>query len=206
MSEADQIAILLSAQARLRAVVQTLGSAFRKPDFVSLGVGAPKSAFRHADKDRSGALAAYCKAVNLCGLLGATATLLYAGYLHEAYALCRILDEQGEDILFLTLKSTQSSNYREAFLAEFYQEEFEDAADPLSSAARNRVPRPKIRAAIYTRESGLNDPSTAVAAARAVTHGFSGFVHGAYVHIMDLYGGGPPNFHTDGLLNTPRMV
>jgi hypothetical protein len=56
--------------------------------------------------------------VNLCSLLGATATLLRAGYLHEAYALCRIMDEQGEDILFLTLRSTQTSNHRGRFLTE----------------------------------------------------------------------------------------
>ncbi len=31
----------------------------------------------------------------------------------------------------------------------------------------------------------------------------SGFVHGAYPHIMELYGGKPPHFHLKGMLGTP---
>ena len=31
----------------------------------------------------------------------------------------------------------------------------------------------------------------------------SGFVHGAYPHIMELYGGNPPHFHLNGMLGTP---
>ena len=31
----------------------------------------------------------------------------------------------------------------------------------------------------------------------------SGFVHGAYPHVMDLYGGNPPHFHLNGMLGTP---
>jgi hypothetical protein len=206
MSTIDEIAILQNAVSRLRLIVQTLGEAFPKPEYVRLGSGSTKSAFRHPKHDRTAALASYCKAVNLCSLLGAIGALLRAGFLHEAYALCRIIDEQGEDILFLTLKSTQTSNYRTRFLADFYREEFADVDDPFSIAERGRVPRQKIRAAIYTKNSGLRDPSTAVAAARSFTHAFSGFVHGPYVHIMDLYGGDPPMFNTGGLSGTPRMV
>jgi len=203
---ADKIAILQGAHGRLQLIIQTLGEAFPKPAFVQLGSSSTKSAFRHEAQHRTAALAAYCKAVNVCSLLGATATLLRAGHLHEAYALCRVMDEQGEDILFLTLRSTQMSNHRERFLAEFYQEEFEDIDDAFSNIDRDRMPRQKLRAAIYTKDSGLSDPSTAVAAARSYTQGFSGFVHGPYVHIMDLYGGDPPDFHTGGLAGTPRMA
>jgi hypothetical protein len=206
MSDADQIAILEGAHARLRVIIQALGEGFPKPAFVQLGRSSTKRAFRHEANHRTAALAAYCKAVNVCSLLGATATLLRAGHLHEAYALCRIMDEQGEDILFLTLRSTQTSSHRDRFLAEFYQEEFADVDDAFSNIGRDRVPRQKIRAAIYAKDSGLADPSTAVAAARTYTQGFSGFVHGPYVHIMDLYGGDPPDFHTGGLVGTPRMT
>lgn len=34
---------------------------------------------------------------------------------------------------------------------------------------------------------------------------YSGFVHGASPHIMEMYGGKPPYFHTKGLLGTDRM-
>jgi hypothetical protein len=206
MPSVDPIAILEHALSRLRLIVQTLGEAFPRPTSVPLGSTGTRSAFRHAEQDRSAPLAAYCKAVNLCSLLGAGAALLRSGYLHEAYALCRVVDEQGEDILFLTLRSTQTSNYRDQFLNSFYQEEFADMDDPLSTTNRPQVPRKKIRAAIFSKGTGFIDPNTAVAAARTVTSASSGYIHGAYVHIMDLYGGDPPRFHTGGLTNTPRMA
>jgi len=96
-----------------------------------------------------------------------------------------VIDEQGEDILFLTLRSTQTSNYREQFVKSFYQEEFADADDPLSTIERPQVSRKKIRAAIFSKGTGFADPSTAVAAAHTVTSAQSGYIHGAYVHIMD---------------------
>jgi len=107
MSPVDQIAALDRAVVSYEAIVQTLGQAFPRPAFVPLGKSGAKSGFRHAETDRTVPLAAYCKAVNLCSLMGATAVLLRSGHLHEAYALCRVIDEQGEDILFLTLRSTQ---------------------------------------------------------------------------------------------------
>lgn len=205
MSPVDTIATLEHVLARLRLVVQTLGEAFPPPTFVPLGKTGTKFGFRHSEHDRTAPLAAYCKAVNICSFLGAVAALLRSGHLHEAYALCRVIDEQGEDILFLTLRGTQTSSYREEFLKSFYQEEFADVDDPLSTTDRPQVSRKKIRAAIFSKGTGLIDPSTAVAAARSITSAASGYVHGAYVHIMDLYGGDPPHFHTGGLVNSPRM-
>jgi hypothetical protein len=206
MSPIDPIAELERAVVSYERIVQTLGTAFPRPAFVALGKSGTRFGFRHAQQDCSGPLAAYCKAVNLCSLLGAAAVLLRSGHLHEAYALCRVIDEQGEDILFLTLRSTQTSSHREKFLKSFYQEEFADADVPLSTTERPQISRQKIRAAIFSKGTGFTDPSTAVAAARTVTSAQSGYIHGAYVHIMDLYGGDPPRFHTNGLADTPRMA
>jgi hypothetical protein len=84
MSQVDQIAVLERALARFESVVQTLGSAFSPPAFVPLGKSGTEFGFRHAEQDRSARLAAHCKAVNLCSLLGAMAVLLRSGHLHEA--------------------------------------------------------------------------------------------------------------------------
>jgi hypothetical protein len=206
MSSVDQIASLERALARFQIIVQTLGEAFPPPAFVPLGKTGKMTAFRHAEKDRTVPLAAYCKAVNLCSLLSAVVALLRSGHLHEAYALSRVINEHGEDILFLTLKSTQTSSYRDEFLEGFFQEEFADVDAALSTTERPQVSRKKIRAAIFSKGTGFPDPSTAVAAAYTVTSAASGYIHGAYVHIMDLYGGDPPRFHMGGLSNTPRMA
>ena len=39
---------------------------------------------------------------------------------------------------------------------------------------------------------------------RTVSKTYSGFVHGASPHIMDMYAGNPPRFHVCGMLGTVR--
>jgi hypothetical protein len=48
------------------------------------------------------------------------------------------------------------------------------------------------------------NPSSAVESMRTISKGYSGFVHGASPHIMDMYHGTPPRFHVRGMLGTVR--
>ena len=48
---------------------------------------------------------------------------------------------------------------------------------------------------------GVN-PSSGVETMRTISKIYSGFVHGASPHIMDMYGGNPPRFHLRGMLGT----
>ena len=52
---------------------------------------------------------------------------------------------------------------------------------------------------------GFGDPSTTNQVAKSLFQVFSGFVHGSYVSIMEMYGGRHPKYHTDGMLNSPRI-
>jgi hypothetical protein len=206
LSEAAPLTLLANAVRDLRDIVSELGADFPTPDFVPLGSG---MYYRHKPEDRTPHLACYLKAVKICSTLRAAVALVGIGHAHEAYALCRVCDEQGEDIYFLII-SLQSVDGRldaiqEQFLTEFYQEEWADPEDVLSNAARNRVSRQKIRAAILASpEFGLLDPSRAVAVGRSIAQTFSGFVHGAYVHILDMYGP-PGKYYMTGFKGTPRM-
>lgn len=67
------------------------------------------------------------------------------------------------------------------------------------------IPRKKIHAYLARIEDVELDPSTHQEVIRTISKGYSGFVHGASPHIMDMYGGNPPYFHTKGMLGTPRM-
>jgi hypothetical protein len=73
---------------------------------------------------------------------------------------------------------------------EFYQEELRDDL-PLMEASqeRDRVPRKKIRAALGRIKLPNANQSDMNATTRMVYNTFSGFVHGAYIHIMDQYDG-----------------
>lgn len=66
------------------------------------------------------------------------------------------------------------------------------------------IKRKKIRAYIARSPLGAGDPSGHISAARTVSKAYSGFVHAASSHIMDMYGGFPPRFHTSGMLGTAR--
>jgi hypothetical protein len=50
-----------------------------------------------------------------------------------------------------------------------------------------------------------SDPSRRIELYRTISKVYSGFVHGASPHIMEMYGGDPPHFHTKGMLGTPRI-
>ena len=41
---------------------------------------------------------------------------------------------------------------------------------------------------------------------RTIGQANSGFVHGASVHILEMYGGADPHFHVEGMNNTPRVA
>jgi hypothetical protein len=66
------------------------------------------------------------------------------------------------------------------------------------------VPRKKIRAYIANCEGAALNPSRGVEVTRQISKTYSGYVHAASPHIMDMYGGTPPAFHLDGMSNTAR--
>jgi hypothetical protein len=185
--------------------VQALGTSFPAPVRVAQG---NRFVFRHMQHDDL--LLSYLKLVKIASHHNAAMILLRAGYVHEVYALCRMIDEACEDVLFMATplgEGGQESDDQRKFIEEFFQEEFGNSDDPLGSLqGRDRVSRRRIHAALSKLPTKDGDPSTGQAVARTLYQAFSGFVHGAYVHIMELFGGNPARFHTRGMLNTPRMA
>ena len=92
------------------------------------------------------------------------------------------------------------------FLDAFFEEEFNDDDDPLASEQRRpMIPRRKIRAYLANIGTpGLN-PSDVNELGRTISKAYSGYVHAAAPHIMEMYGGEPPKFHLAGMLGTPRI-
>lgn len=188
---------------QLETIYSAMDSAAGPVMFRDIG---PHRQFRHGALTES--LACYLKGVRAISSLNACVLLLRAGYTQEVGALCRMVDDFCNEIFFLLVPQADG-NFSEdqiKFLENFYKEEFERPEDPLGSAQkRNTVPTKKIFATFgKLAESELN-PSDAQEALRTVHQAFSGYVHGAYPHIMELYGGNPPHFHVSGMLNTPRI-
>jgi hypothetical protein len=188
----------------LNECVQALSSSFPTPARVAVG---DRFVFRHAEQNDL--LLSFLKGVFIASANNAAIVLLRAGFVHETYALCRVIDEACEDIWFMATplgEGGEPSQDQRRFINEFFQEEFAKPDDPLSSTKRDRVPRQRIHAAV-NRIGGeaRADPSTDQAVVKTLYQAFSGFIHGAYVHIMQQYGGNPPQFHTRGMLGTPRI-
>lgn len=127
------------------------------------------------------------------------------GLTQEQAAMQRMHDEFGEDIMFLSFSIifNQHTKVHDEYLTAFYEEEFDNPASSLhSSQRRPMVSRRKIRGYINSVE-GVQDPSTAIEVSRTIHKGYSGYVHGASPHIMELYYGVPPRFHLRDARNSP---
>jgi hypothetical protein len=136
--------------------------------------------------------------------LHAINTLLAQGLFQEQGMVQRALDEIGEDIAFLSLGVIcgELTQLHQDYLDYFYAEEFEDPSDIMAShTSRGMVKRDKIRAYVSQRE----DPSQgANLVGRVIAKAYSGFVHAASPHIMDMYGGLPPRFDVSGEFRSLR--
>jgi hypothetical protein len=191
--------------AQITGFVSALAERFEPPTLVAIS-GRPF--WRHMRQDN--VLLAYLKCVRATSSLNACIVLLDHGYVQEVAALCRGIDEFMEDVAFVALAlgpDDEPTEQQIRLATEFFQEEFDDIDDPVGSAqSRDRVPRRKVHAGIARLTADTHDVERIQDLARTLSQAMSGFVHGAYGHIMELYGGNPPRFHVLGMTGTPKIA
>ena len=174
-----------------------------KPQLVKLSFG---MAFRFKEEDIYQAMIQ--KLVRVQSSVRAARLLLSNGFVQEQAILQRTIDETNEDIMFLVYAVTNDTitDLHKKFLEAFWEEEIDESGTMMASKQnRPMIPRKKIQAYLANIEGVDLDSGTSQDAARTISKAYSGFVHGASPHIMDMYGGNPPHFHTNGMLGTPRM-
>ena len=168
-------------------------------------IGAYKQ-LRHETLTES--LACYLKGVKSISTLNACLILLRHGHTQEVGALCRMVDDFCNEIFYLLIPQgdREFSQDQLHFLEAFFQEEFDRPDDPLGSTQRREtVPVKKIHATFAKLASTEINPSDAQELLRTTHQAFSGYVHGAYPHIMEMFSGNPLTFHMSGMLGTPRI-
>ena len=156
---------------------------------------------------QSDTLLCFLKGVKLISTLNGALVLLNAGCVQECSALFRVAIDCYTDIMFWLLPGDgdKPSQNQDRFFDEFFQEEFEDPAYPLGSQQkRDSVPRKTIMASVAKLTKDTLNPSDGHSTFLTLHRAFSGYLHGAYPHIMELYGGEPPRFHMSGMPNTVR--
>jgi len=184
------------------AAFQDFVAALPAPRLVKHG---ERQVYRVAAKDIEHAVV--LKLALIQSTLRAALILLQQGYTLQQAMLQRVIDEASEDVWFLALAVINGarSPLHDRYLEAFWAEEFDDPERLLMShKSRDMVSRDKIRAFI-PRVAGAKDTSTPNQITKVLSKVYSGFVHGAAPHIMEMYGGAPPRFHTRGMLNTPLM-
>ncbi len=163
--------------------------------------------YRYSEKTTKQAIV--LKLARMVSGLRAARILLGHGFVQEQAAIERILGEIWEDILFLVIAILKKKDdpIHERYLSAFYQEEVNEDGDLIESDQnRPMVPRKKIQAYIADFQSEALNPSDGIKLSKTVTKAYSGFVHAAYPHIMDMYGGRPPKFWLSGMLRTPKIA
>jgi hypothetical protein len=167
----------------------------------------PHEHFRHEVLTES--LTCYLKGIKSISTLNASIILLRHGYAQEVGALCRMVDDFCNEIFFLLMPQGRDefSDDQIRFLENFFKEEFDKPDNPLGSAQkRDTVSVKKIHATFGKLAAGELNPSDAQELLRTTHQAFSGYVHGAYPHVMEMYAGNPPKFHVSGMLGTPRIA
>jgi len=176
---------------------------------INFNDNAPYRAFRVSNDAHTDSLACYLKGMKAVSTLNASLVLLKSGFTQEVGALCRMVDEACNEIIFLLKPEGENSlsNSQEQFLDSFYQEEFSDFTNILEAHnPRHTVSSQKIHASVAKIMSASINPSDAQAMTLLIQKTLSGYVHGAYPQIMEMYGGNPPHFHMHGMLGTLRMT
>ncbi|MDB5422423.1 MAG: hypothetical protein JWR59_2370 [Brevundimonas sp.] len=138
--------------------------------------------------------------------LNACDVLLANGYVQEQGVVQRTLDELDEDILFLCFGAQDGTvKLHRKYLKSFWQEEFEEGVAPIDNTkGRYHIARGDIRDWLGQRlGTPKDDPS--MKALRVVQQTYSGYVHAASPHIMDMCGGPQLRFHLRGMNGTPRI-
>lgn len=190
------------ALAHMEMTVHKLAKRVSQPQDVRCGNG---FVYRHVEKTMHQALVQ--KLARSVSSLHATRLLMTHGFVQEQAALQRVLDEIYEDITFLALGVifNKLMPLHDAYLAAFFEEEYDAETSINSTQKRPMIPRKKIRAWIASMECGV-DQSQGVEVTRTISKAYSGYIHAASPHIMDMYGGKPLRFHMYGMLGTPRHV
>lgn len=161
-------------------------------------------AFRYSEKSIHQAIVQ--KLAKVVSGLHAARLLLSSGFIQEQGALHRMLDEFQEDAVFLcyAVINNDVTDLHQKYLHAFYMEEFDKPGDPMGSTQkRPMVSRDKIHAYLARINGVSKDPHSTQKARRFLTKAFSGYVHGASPHIMEMYGGEPPRFHVRGMRGSP---
>lgn len=204
MEELKLIPVFTSCVNRLAVAIRTIEDGLvPKPVFIDVS---GQKQFRY--EKPTVYHVAFLKGIRVVSGLNACLILLSDGFVQEAMAIVRTLDDFLHEMLFI-LENAESGtldDHQNKFIEDFFQEEFNNPNNPLLNETRRKtVPKKKVWASVARQMGPYVNPSDLQKMFQVTNDALSGYVHGAYPHIMEMYGGSTPKFHVAGMHATPRI-
>lgn len=130
--------------------------------------------------------------------LRAIDVLIAAGCFQEQATLQRVVDDAGEDIMFIgfALHNEEWTSDHDRYMDDFWLDAVGPSGAPIALKV-GMLPRKKIRAYVNRFTSPAN-PSAQNELGRILYQNTSNFVHAASMSAMDMVRGDPPRFAVDG--------
>jgi hypothetical protein len=203
MNDATTIPLIDECVGRLASAAKTIGAALPPPQIVDVS---GQKQYRYTD--HTPYHVAFLKGLRVVSGLNACLYLLAGGYAQEIMVIIRTLDDFTAEIVFILEKAEAGTltQHQKKFLADFFREEFVNSNNPLlNEDRRDTVPNKNIIASFARQAGPYANPSDLQKMFMVTNDALSGYVHGAYPHIMEMFGGGPPQFHLQGMRGSPRI-
>jgi hypothetical protein len=170
-------------------ILQELETTFRCVEGkVAPPVQSQDGRFRYAEQTVQQAIVQ--KLARLISGLHSVHLLLERGLFQEQGMMQRGVDEIEEDICFLALGiiNNDITSLHKEYLQYFYAEEFADLTDVVRSRLpRGMVKRDKIRSYVHRSTASGSELERANEVGKTLTKAYSGYIHAASPHIMDMY-------------------
>jgi hypothetical protein len=148
------------------------------------------------------------KGVRIVSGLNALLCLLERGFVQEMGVILRTIDDFDAEIMFVQEAIDQGTMtaHQQEFIDSFFKDEPPTTQDiERGRSGKPRTIKKKIIASLARIFGPFGNPDRVRRIAEGVHETLSGYVHGSYPHIMEMYGGMPGRFHIRGMLGTPRI-
>lgn len=203
MNDTTKIPMIAECAQRLCSAVKQIEAELMQPVVVDIS---GQKQYRYSE--HSPYHVAFLKAIRVVSGLNACLFLLSGGFTQELMVIIRTLDDFTCEIMFILENAETGSltKHQKKFLVDFFREEFVNSNNPLMNEdRRDTVPKRNIVASLARQMGTYANPSDLQKMCLTTNDALSGYVHGAYPHIMEMFGGRPPQFHLQGVTGSSRI-
>lgn len=188
----------------LERTIRLFAASLDKPTLMEGGGG---EGFRYSSPD----VRHFCllKAVKALSATNAALSLAGSGFTQEVIVLIRTIIEATRHIEFV-LDLDDSADHQET-VRKYIEEYFADAdRGPGVDIKHEPIQQGKVHEQLgktldeIAEAKGVQNRVSAKIIYKRTYRQYSGYVHGRYPEIMDLYGGRPGQFHVHGMSGTPK--